>query len=876
MCAMLVLNNSCKYTLVLMEVNFRLQGKSLSLICGALKWLGDHHRKQEETFSQLLSTQSSDRQSLSHPASNPVGSTSSDEPDWLTQHDQVKTRKDEVEKAKIYFERKEKRGKHMQEIRRVWRRHDNPTLKAKGLESEDTKKDTGEGASGEDEDILLSEYFSDEDGDKDKDDKSEDEVSDEDDQTCQIFYCSRTHSQLSQFVQEVRKSPYGNGTQVVSLASRQNMCINDQVRRLGSNQAINDRCLELRRQKNKGTASSSFGAPAKKRKTSKTSGCPYYKMEALEMFRDLTLSKVRDIEQLVSLGRELKACSYYGSRRAVPLAELVVVPYNTLLHSKTRKAVGIKLKGSVVIIDEAHNLLDTICNIHSVEISGAQVAKAYSQLTQYRDRYRDRLKAKNLLYISQILQVLKAFLTALKRPLPERCDTLEFKKLFKLNDFLFHLGIDHLNMFKILKYCEGSMISRKLNGFVDKYFDSVSIGTPTDEKTSVSRSGNPNQPAGVKTKGNTSVGLGQSNQVSGPPSGDVQQRSSPLMGIEAFLSALTNMDGNSRVSMTLTGQLSSSSLRFLLLNPSVHFEEIVRECRSIIVAGGTMQPVSEFKDQLFGSLGVCVERIREFSCGHVIPEDNLLALCLGRGPTGLQFDFTFRARDTHEQMSELGRTVANLCNVVPGGVVCFFPSYEYEQKVYSYWEHNGTINTITRKKQIFREPKRSSQLDTVLSQYARCIKSNAGSGSSGLTGGLLLSVVGGKMSEGINFSNELGRCVVMVGLPYPNLHSPELEEKMKYLDKTVAANSQGQSGGQVHYENLCMKAVNQSIGRAIRHSADYASVVLVDHRYSRPSIQDALPQWMRRSLVECSSFGVGYAAVRKFFKTKEKIQLPVN
>ena len=28
------------------------------------------------------------------------------------------------------------------------------------------------------------------------------------------------------------------------------------------------------------------------------------------------------------------------------------------------------------------------------------------------------------------------------------------------------------------------------------------------------------------------------------------------------------------------------------------------------------------------------------------------------------------------------------------------------------------------------------------------------------------------------------RCVVMVGLPYPNLKSPELVEKMEYLNKT--------------------------------------------------------------------------------------------
>jgi chromosome transmission fidelity protein 1 len=43
---------------------------------------------------------------------------------------------------------------------------------------------------------------------------------------------------------------------------------------------------------------------------------------------------------------------------------MVVLPYNTLLHSATRQAVGINLKNSVVIVDEAHNLLETITNIH--------------------------------------------------------------------------------------------------------------------------------------------------------------------------------------------------------------------------------------------------------------------------------------------------------------------------------------------------------------------------------------------------------------------------------------------------------------------------------------------------------------------------------
>ena len=52
------------------------------------------------------------------------------------------------------------------------------------------------------------------------------------------------------------------------------------------------------------------------------------------------------------------------------------------------------------------------------------------------------------------------------------------------------------------------------------------------------------------------------------------------------------------------------------------------------------------------------------------------------------------------QMDELGRALLNLCHVVPGGVVCFLPSYEYERKIFTHWTSTGSLDKINAKKKV--------------------------------------------------------------------------------------------------------------------------------------------------------------------------------
>ena len=144
-----------------------------------------------------------------------------------------------------------------------------------------------------------------------------------------IFYCSRTHSQLTQFVQEIRrvKLPVSSwaveskgkdsidqaeghdSIKHLTLGSRKNLCINPSVSGLSSATAINERCLELQQ-----------------KDTPQDHKCPFVPKKETEAlvndFRDHAIAKVRDIEDLGQLGKNMGICPYYSSRAAIKPSEV--------------------------------------------------------------------------------------------------------------------------------------------------------------------------------------------------------------------------------------------------------------------------------------------------------------------------------------------------------------------------------------------------------------------------------------------------------------------------------------------------------------------------------------------------------------------------
>ncbi|CAD6985738.1 unnamed protein product [Tilletia controversa] len=122
----------------------------------------------------------------------------------------------------------------------------------------------------------------------------------------------------------------------------------------------------------------------------------------------------------------------------------------------------------------------------------------------------------------------------------------------------------------------------------------------------------------------------------------------------------------------------------------------------------------------------------------------------------------------------------------------------------------------------------------------------------------MFAVVGAKLSEGINFSDNLTRAVVMVGMSFANAARPGAGGADEVCEGTC---EDVWRIGEVRVQTRC--------GRAIRHKNDYATLILLDRRYAHPDIRNRLPGWIRNEVKTVKQFGPAMAGLGAFFRGKK-------
>ncbi|NXY47279.1 RTEL1 helicase, partial [Ceuthmochares aereus] len=339
----------------------------------------------------------------------------------------------------------------------------------------------------------------------------------------------------------------------------------------------------------------------------------------------------------------------------------------------------------------------------------------------------------------------------------------------------------------------------------------------------------------------------------------------PHQSISKYYKVHIHLDNSNQKKKQRTDLWNSSSSKkqgtYWCFSPGYSMHELVRQgVRTIILTSGTLSPLSSFTMEMQIPFPICLEN------PHVIDKHQLWVGIIPKGPDGAVLTSTYERRFSEDYLSSLGKTIGNLVRVVPHGLLVFFPSYPVMDKSLEYWREHDFAKRIEEVKPMFVEPRNKGSFTEVIDAYydkVVCPKSN---------GAAFLAVCRGKASEGLDFADINGRGVIITGLPFPPRMEPRVVLKMQFLDemRKSAAGAQYLSGRE-WYSQQASRAVNQAIGRVIRHRQDYGAIFLCDHRFTTGDVRGKLPSWVRPYVNVYDNFGHAVRSVSLFFRVAQDI-----
>jgi len=240
------------------------------------------------------------------------------------------------------------------------------------------------------------------------------------------------------------------------------------------------------------------------------------------------------------------------------------------------------------------------------------------------------------------------------------------------------------------------------------------------------------------------------------------------------------------------------------LDPSVG-TGIIRDFHSSIHMSGTLEPLEEYRD----SIGL-PDNAELVAYPPPFPKENRKILFVRDVTT--KYDEINR---DEKILTKMQNHVTDICNTFPKNTMVFFPSFN----IMSMFRNHEDFDNISRC--LFIEEQEMSQ--TALMELVSDFKER---GNQNGDGAALFSVIGGRISEGMDFPAEQLEIAVIVGIPYPK---PTARQRglQRYYDLKF------RKGWEYTVEAPTARKLLQSIGRLIRDENDRGVAVILDRRAPR-------------------------------------------
>jgi DNA excision repair protein ERCC-2 len=244
----------------------------------------------------------------------------------------------------------------------------------------------------------------------------------------------------------------------------------------------------------------------------------------------------------------------------------------------------------------------------------------------------------------------------------------------------------------------------------------------------------------------------------------------------------------------------NTKLEIFCLEPA-YATRAVLDCHSSIHMSGTLTPLDEYRD----SIGLPPETVMA-AFSSPFPEENRIVFYVE--------DVTSRYEDLTKDSSIIPRMEDYLVNIAsfPKNTGFFFPSFRF----LSHFLTHGLQFALNKRCYIEEQGMNQSQVMDLVEGF----KSKAAESA------VLFSVVGGRLSEGMDYPAKQMEILVAVGIPYPKPSAKQRALEIFYDRKY-------QKGWEYAVKAPTTRRLLQTLGRLIRNEDDRGVAIILDRRASQ-------------------------------------------
>ena len=263
--------------------------------------------------------------------------------------------------------------------------------------------------------------------------------------------------------------------------------------------------------------------------------------------------------------------------------------------------------------------------------------------------------------------------------------------------------------------------------------------------------------------------------------------------------------------------MPTAKLELVALDPSAITAPVFSQSYCNIIMSGTLQPLEAY---------VKITKLPEDSMMKIVPspfpKEHVLPLVSCGVTTALE-------SRTPEMYKKIIGRIGEVVEHTPANTGIFVASFEVLGRLLA----EGLKEVVNKPLFCEHRSMSSHENEKMVEEFKACSKR---------AGAVLLGVLGGRSSEGVDFPGDEMNSVAVIGVPYAE-PTPKVRAQIDYFEKSFPG-----FGREYCYVLPAMKKASQAAGRPIRTLEDRAAIILADYRFATQYCRSFLPPWIRDNL----------------------------